>query len=267
MAEQDELGGLVRSLGDAQEGAHAEGFGVGLFQQFEGESGLPRQRLGAGGHLRGGEEVAGLVGEVAGEVRGFGEDRAGSDAAVQRGLIRAEEADGADLVGGLLGVQVAVEAVEAQADAFRGGLGEVGFVEMGEGRAGEGDGEIAVGEAAGATGGGGGGVADAVQVDLLSIAQAGDEDAPHGSAAQAVHYADLVALAGQLAVPGQGLEGPVQEGVDRAGRARGGDLSLGAEDEEVRRRGVLGGVGGGGDVHGPSRPATGSPRPADRAES
>ena len=138
---------------------------------------------------------------------------------------------------------------------------------MGEGSAGERHGEIAVGETAGATGGGGRGVADAVQVDLVAIAQAGDEDAPHGGAAQAVHHADLVALAGQLAVRGQGLEGPVQEGVDGAGRARAGDLPLGAEDEEVRRRGVLGGVGGGGDVHGPSRPGAGSPQPAERAGS
>ena len=218
------------------------------------EADLVAHGRGALAELGGGEDVAGLVDEGAGEVLGVGDDVAFVEAALHFGLrllvgLVGDEGEGVDAqVLAVAAVGVDVEVGEHGAfDEGAGGevAGERVHVLVGEGVVfGEGDGELAEGARLGEADGGAGGLADFVDGEGLGFAEADDEqalgfDAGGGVEQQGFGEGGLELAGGEPGGGGvgDGVRGGEQDGV-RLGVFAGGDVD--GEDGEERG----GGAGG-----------------------
>ncbi len=176
VAEDDEGGRFGGALGDGDEGSHAELAELGHGVDLAGEAELLRHGGGAPAELGGGEDVAGLVDEGAGEVLALGED----DAFVEGGLDGGGEGGGGEDGEGLDAEVFAVGAVEVDVEVGDdGSLGDsAGGEGGGEGRVlGEGEGEGAEGAGAGEADGDARGLAELVRGELVGFAEADEEEA------------------------------------------------------------------------------------------
>ncbi len=187
VGDDDEGGGFGGALRDGAEGAHLE-----LVEFFHavggaGESHLVAHGFGAGGEDGGGEDVAGLVDEGAGEVLGVGEDEAffaaGPDL-VHGGFFFVLGDDGEPLDGEVfavaaVGVPVGLGDLRAFDEGAAGELaGKVFEVFVGEGVVlGEGDGDFFESARLGGADGGSGAFADLVDGEGFVLAEADDEEA------------------------------------------------------------------------------------------
>ena len=181
----DEGGGFGGALCYGPEGSHAQLVEFGGGVDLAAEAGLSAHRPGALAEDGGGEDVAGLVDEGAGEVLGVGVDEAFFEAGLNfgaRGLLRFVGEDGEELDGGVLAVAfvgVVVDLGELGAFDESAGHEEAGqLVEVfvGEGVVlGESDCELADVAWLECPDGGSGALADLIDGEGLDLAEAYDE--------------------------------------------------------------------------------------------